>query len=79
MNVKMTFTIPEDVADELRSAVSRSKRSAFVAIALKRELREMEREELKKRLIEQYIETREEDRLINEEWEAATLENWPEY
>ena len=77
MNVKMTFTIPEDIAHRVRQTVARPQRSAFVANALREKLEAMESEELKQDLIESYIETREEDRLLNQEWEAATLESWP--
>ena len=78
MNVKMTFTIPEDVAREFRDIVAERKRSAFVTNALREKLRKVEAERLRQQLIEDYKETREEDRLINEEWEAVTLEGWPE-
>lgn len=77
MNVKMTFTIPEDVANKLKETVKESKRSAFVTDALLEKLNEAERKQLEQEMIEGYIATREEDRLINEEWEAITLESWP--
>ncbi|MCI0437782.1 MAG: hypothetical protein L0177_01465 [Chloroflexi bacterium] len=75
--VKMTFTIPEEVAKKLRTMVSESKRSAFVAEAVDEKLAAMVDEQLERELIEGYIATREEDRAINEEWEFATLESWP--
>ena len=77
MNIKMTFTIPEEVAGKLRDLVPQRKRSAFIASALREKLQELEGEQLRQRLAEDYAETREEDRLINQEWEAATLESWP--
>ena len=76
MNVKMTFTIPEDVAQRPRAAIADRRRSAFVASALKQKLEEAEHEQVKALLIQGYVERYEEDRAINEEWEAATLESW---
>jgi metal-responsive CopG/Arc/MetJ family transcriptional regulator len=79
MRVKMTFTIPEEIAHKLKDIVADRQRSAFVADALREKLREAEKKAFEQELIQGYIETREEDRLINEEWEAATLEGWPDY
>ena len=77
MKVKMTFTIPEDVAHRLKDVIAQSQRSAFVANTLREKLQEIEQEQLKRRLIEGYIDRLEEDQALNEEWEAASLENWP--
>jgi metal-responsive CopG/Arc/MetJ family transcriptional regulator len=79
MNVKVTFTIPEDIVQKLKDMVAQSKRSAFAADALSKKLQEVEREQLEQQLIRDYTETREEDRLLNAEWEPITLENWPDY
>lgn len=76
--LKVNFTIPEDVAAALRSRVSKRRRSAFVAAAVAQKLKELEEEQLRHELIEGYQATREEDVAINKEWEAATLERWPE-
>ena len=77
MNIKMTFTIPEEIADEFKNAVRNSKRSRFVADAVTEKLQVLKAERLNLELIESYIERYEEDRMLNEEWEAATLEGWP--
>ena len=76
MNVKMTFTIPEDVARRLKAAIGDRRRSAFVASAVEQKLDEAQHERVKALLIQGYVERHEEDRAINEEWEAATLESW---
>ena len=39
----------------------------------------MERRRFEEELIQGYIERYEEDRALNKEWEAVTLEGWPEY
>ena len=67
------------IAHKLKDIVADRQRSAFVADALREKLREAEKKAFEQELIQGYIETREEDRLINEEWEAATLEGWPDY
>ena len=77
MNIKMTFTIPEEVAEEFKNAVRNSQRSRFVANAVAEKLQVLKEEQLNRELIESYIERYEEDRQLNEEWEAATLEGWP--
>lgn len=77
MNIKMTFTIPEEIADEFKNAVRNSKRSRLVADAVTEKLQVLKAERLNLELIESYIERYEEDRMLNEEWEAATLEGWP--
>ena len=79
MNVKMTFTIPEEVAHKLKDIVADRQRSAFVADALREKLREAEKKAFEQELIQGYIERYEEDKAINAEWEAATLEGWPDY
>ncbi len=77
MNVKMTFTIPEEIAHEFRTVIAKSHRSRFVANAVTEKLQAAKEEQLKRELIEGYIERYEEDRLVSEEWETATLEGWP--
>ena len=77
MNVKMTFTIPEEIADELQRVIAKSQRSRFVARAVTEKLQAGKEERLRRELIEGYIERYEEDRLLSEEWETATLEGWP--
>ena len=64
---------------KLRNLVDDRKRSAFVAEALREKLGRIEEEKLKQELIEAYKERYEEDRELDREWEAITLENWPEW
>lgn len=79
MRVKMTFTIPEEIAHKLKDIVADRQRSAFVADALREKLREAEKNAFEQELIQSYVERYEEDKAINAEWEAATLEGWPDY
>ncbi|MFH1454340.1 MAG: hypothetical protein ABIH00_10260 [Armatimonadota bacterium] len=52
--------------------------SRFIAEAVKEKIRQIKREEIDRLLIEGYTSTQEEDKEINAEWEAATLEGWDE-
>jgi len=76
--MKLNFTVPEDVAMALKDRVGKRKRSAFVTVAVQEKLKKMEEEQLKQSLIEGYQARREEANTINDEWEVATLEAWPE-
>ncbi len=71
-NLKLNFTIPEEIATRLKANVGERKRSSFVAAAISERLKQLEDEQLK----EGYLATREEDAALNEEWESATLEGW---
>jgi len=75
--LKLNFTVPEDIAEALKSRVSRRKRSAFVAAAVAEKLEELEKEQLRQSLIEGYQARQAEDAEVNQEWEGATLEKWP--
>jgi hypothetical protein len=74
--LKLNFTVPEDVAEELKARVSRRKRSAFVSAAVADKLKELEKEQLRQTLVEGYQARQSEDTDINQEWEGATLEEW---
>lgn len=74
--LKLNFTVPEDVAEELKARVSKRKRSAFVAAAVAEKLKEIEQEQLRRSLVEGYQARRVEDAEVNQEWEVATLEEW---
>ncbi len=78
MAVKVNFTLPEDLLDLLKQNVRNRERSAFVAEALREKLAEQARKQLEAELIEGYQATAKEGARINAEWEAITLESWPE-
>jgi hypothetical protein len=75
--LKLNFTVPEDVAEALKARVSRRKRSAFVAAAVADKLKELEQEQLRLSMIEGYQARQAEDSEVNQDWERATLEEWP--
>jgi HD superfamily phosphohydrolase YqeK len=74
--LKLNFTVPENVAEALKTRVSRRKRSAFVAAAVADKLKELEEEQLRQSLVEGYRARQAEDAEVNQEWEGATLEEW---
>ncbi len=75
--LKLNFTVPEDVAEALKTRVRRRQRSAFVAAAVAHKLKELEQEELRQSLVEGYQARRAEDAGLSQEWERAALEEWP--
>lgn len=76
MKTKLNFTIPEDVAANLKSSVAERNRSAFVSEAIRDKLKQLEQEQLRLELIEGYTARRDEAAEINKEWEQITLESW---
>jgi len=73
--LKLNFTVPEDVAEALRTQVSKSKRSAFVSNAVRAHLKELEEAQLQQLLIEGYKASGKEETELDAEMEYATLEN----
>jgi hypothetical protein len=76
--LKLNFTIPEDIAEALKANVSRRKRSAFVALAVADKLKELEKEQLRQSMVEGYQARQAEDPEVDQDWERATLEEWPQ-
>ena len=75
--LKLNFTIPEDIAEALKTRISKRKRSAFVAEAVAEKLKNLEQEHLRQALMEGYQIRQAEDAEVNQEWEGATLKEWP--
>ncbi len=71
MAKRLNITIPDEIARELDKIPNKSK---FIAQAVADRIEEIRRENLIKKLKEGYRATRKEDKIINEEWEQATLE-----
>lgn len=78
MAVKVNFTLPEDLVVRLKECVKNRERSAFVAEAVREKLAALERAQLERDLIEGYQVTAAEGAAINAEWEAITMESWPD-
>lgn len=68
---KINFTIPDDVARDLKQSIRKSKRSAFVAAAVHAKLEELRAEQLKDELIEGYQARRRENEELAGEWSST--------
>lgn len=77
--VRMSITIPEDLAQKLEQIAGSRKKSAFIADTLKERIRKMELEELQKELAEGYRARKAESLSIAEDFEPLDLEGWDEY
>ena len=75
--LKLNFTVPENIAEELKLHVKKRKRSAFVAAAVADKLKLLKKEQLRQSLLEGYQARRDEDSEIDQEWEGAAFEEWP--
>lgn len=74
--IKVNFTIPADLVAMLKARVGERKRSAFVGVAIRDRLNQLEQEQLKQTLAEGYLARRDEDAEVSREWEGPTLEGW---
>jgi len=77
--VRMSITIPEDLAQKLDQIAGSRKKSEFITESLEERIRKMEQEELQKELAEGYKARKAESLSIAEEFEPADLEGWDEY
>ena len=72
---RLNITIPERVAEAIAPYENKSR---FIADAIIEKIEKDKKEKLDRLLVEGYKSECVEDRKINEEWEAATLERWPD-
>jgi metal-responsive CopG/Arc/MetJ family transcriptional regulator len=77
--VRMTITLPQDLAEELDTLVSSRKKSRFIAQSLIEKIDAVKRAQLHKSLEEGYKARQAEGRKIAQDFEPADLENWDEY
>ncbi|HOP95659.1 MAG TPA: hypothetical protein PL130_07815 [Dictyoglomaceae bacterium] len=70
---RLNITIPDDLAKELEKIPNKSK---FITEVLRKEISMLKLRELDNLLVEGYKRTKDEDEIINEEWEKITLEGW---
>jgi metal-responsive CopG/Arc/MetJ family transcriptional regulator len=77
--VRMSITIPEELAQKLDQVAGSRKKSEFITESLKERIKKMEEEKLQNELAEGYKARKTESLSIAEEFGAVDLEGWDEY
>jgi metal-responsive CopG/Arc/MetJ family transcriptional regulator len=77
--VRMSITIPEELAQKLDQVAGSRKKSEFIAESLEERIKKMEEEKLQNELAEGYRAQKDEGLSIAEEFGAVDLEGWDEY
>jgi metal-responsive CopG/Arc/MetJ family transcriptional regulator len=72
---RLNITLPERVAEAIEAYQNKSK---FIAEAINEKIEKDEKEKLDILLVEGYKSECSADKKINKEWEAATMEGWPD-
>lgn len=78
-NSRLNIVLSKDLIEEIDRIAGRGKRSRFIADAVKRRIRELEKERLRKEMAEGYQAVRQESEELAREFEAADLEGWDDY
>lgn len=76
--MRTTIDLDENVNRRLRRRVSQRGLNRFINEAVAEKVQSLEREELQVALKEGYIARAAETDSLDEEWQTASLENWPE-
>jgi metal-responsive CopG/Arc/MetJ family transcriptional regulator len=77
--VRMSITIPAELAHKLDEIACPRKKSQFIAESLRKHMEKIEQEELQVRLAEGYKAGRAESLDMAKEFESVDLEGWDEY
>jgi metal-responsive CopG/Arc/MetJ family transcriptional regulator len=77
--VRMSIMIPRELAQQLDEVIGPRKKSKFIAEVLRKSIREIEEQKLRKALEEGYKGRREESLSLAREFEHVDLEGWDEY
>jgi len=73
VRMRLNITLPDTLEEDLKKIPNKSR---YIATALEEKIKREKRLNLIRELQEGYQATRQEDKEINKEWEAATLEKW---
>ncbi|MCX5898511.1 MAG: hypothetical protein NTY29_09995 [Proteobacteria bacterium] len=77
--VRLNIILPRDIVLTLKKMTSPRRRSRFIAEAIRQQIEQQKKEELKKILERGYKANRNESLVVAKEFEAADLEGWDEY
>ena len=77
--VRLNITLPKKLVQSLDKLAGPRKRSRFIAKALENQIKQHEKTELEKLLVDGYQATEKESVAFAKEFEAADLEGWDEY
>jgi metal-responsive CopG/Arc/MetJ family transcriptional regulator len=72
---RLNITLPEKVAEAIATYENKSR---FIADAIIEKIEKDKKEKLDILLVEGYKSEYSADKKVNSDWEAATLEGWPE-
>jgi CopG family transcriptional regulator / antitoxin EndoAI len=78
-NVRLNVTLPKDLVDSLRLIAEPRSRSRIISESLRAYIKEKQRADLDKLLVEGYRATAKESIVIAGDFEAVDLEGWNEY
>jgi len=77
--VRLNVTIPKDLFIALNEHVGPRKKSRFIAHAIQKQIKQIQKQALDKALEEGYRKTRQESLAIADEFANADLEGWDDY
>lgn len=77
--VRLSITLPKEVAESLKNISGPGKRSHFISEAIAERIEQKKKEKLEKELEEGYRANKQEALAISKEFETLDLEGWDEY
>lgn len=77
--VRMNITLPNQIAEDLKSVVGDRKRSGFIAESLRYHLDLLKKQQLEDELKEGYQSEKGHSLEISNDFEASDLEGWHDY
>ena len=77
--VRLNVTLPKELVEAMNRVAELSKRSRFIAEAVRQKIEQKEKEEMEKLLVEGYQAAAKESLAITEDFESADLEGWDDY
>jgi metal-responsive CopG/Arc/MetJ family transcriptional regulator len=76
---RLNITLPEELVNELNQLVEPRKKSRFIALVLRDQLKKLRKEKQEKILKEGYQTRKRESEEISKDFSSIDLEGWDEY